>query len=55
MAQQAKNPTSISEDAVQSLVSVSKGCSIAVSYGVGPRHGLDLAWLWLWCRLVAVV
>jgi len=25
-----------------------------VSCGVGHRPGLDLALLWLWCRLVAV-
>ena len=25
-----------------------------MSYGVGHRRGLDLALLWLWCRLVAV-
>ena len=25
-----------------------------MSCGVGCRRGLDLAWLWLWCRLVAV-
>ena len=24
-----------------------------MSCGVGRRHGLDLALLWLWCRLVA--
>ena len=24
-----------------------------MSCGVGHRHGLDLALLWLWCRLVA--
>ena len=28
--------------------------SIAVSYGVGCRYGLDPALLWLWCRLTAV-
>ena len=22
--------------------------------GVGCRHGSDLAWLWLWCRLAVV-
>ena len=27
--------------------------SIAASCGVGCRHGLDLALLWLWCSLVA--
>ena len=26
-----------------------------MSYGVGRRHGLDPAWLWLWRRLVATV
>ena len=25
-----------------------------MSCGVGCRPGLDLAWLWLWCRLAAV-
>ena len=24
-----------------------------MSYGVGRRRGLDLALLWLWCRLAA--
>ena len=24
-----------------------------MSYGVGHRQGLDLALLWLWCRLAA--
>ena len=28
-----------------------KGSGIAMSYGVGCRRGLDLALLWLWCRL----
>ena len=28
--------------------------SVAVSRGVGHRHGLDPTLLWLWCRLVAV-
>ena len=27
---------------------------MAVSCGVGGRRGLDLALLWLWCRLAAV-
>ena len=26
-----------------------------MSRGVGRRHGLDLALLWLWCRPAAVV
>ena len=34
--------------------SVGYGFGIAVSRGVGPRCGLDLALLWLWCRLEAV-
>ena len=25
-----------------------------MNYGVGCRHGLDLALLWLWCRLAAI-
>ena len=24
-----------------------------MSYGVGHSRSLDLAWLWLWCRLAA--
>ena len=24
-----------------------------MSCGVGQRHGLDPAWLWLWCRPAA--
>jgi len=33
---------------------VGKGSSIAMSCGIGCRHGSDpaLLWLWLWCRLV---
>ena len=30
-----------------------KGSGVAVSCGVGRRHSSDLAFLWLWCRLVA--
>ena len=30
-----------------------KGSGVAVSYGVGGRHILDRALLWLWPRLVA--
>ena len=25
-----------------------------MSYGIGHRHGSDLAWLWLWYRLAAM-
>ena len=31
-----------------------KGSSVAVSCGVGRRHGLDPALLWLWCSPAAV-
>ena len=31
-----------------------KGSGIAMSCGVGCRHGSDLALLWLWRRLAAV-
>ena len=30
------------------------GSSVAMTCGVGHRHGLDLASLWLWCRLAVV-
>ena len=30
-----------------------KGSGISVSCGIGCRHGLDLALLWLWNRLAA--
>ena len=30
------------------------GSGVAMSYGVGLRHGLDLALLWLWCKLAAM-
>ena len=33
--------------------SVGQGSGVAVSCGVGHRHGSDPAWLWLWCRPVA--
>ena len=40
---------------VRSLASLSGlRLGVAVSYGVGHRHSLDLALLWLWCRLAAV-
>jgi len=41
---------------VQSLASfsgLSKDPALLWSCGVGCRHGLDLALLWLWCRSVA--
>ena len=49
------NLTSIHEDVVRSQSgSVGQGSSTAISCGVGRRHGLDPALLWLWCRLAAV-
>ena len=38
---------------VQSLPWLSGLKDPAVSCGVGLRHGLDLALLWLWCRPAA--
>ena len=34
--------------------SVGRGSGVAMSCGVGHRHGLAPALLWLWCRLAAV-
>ena len=31
----------------------SVGSSVALSCGVGRRHGSDMAWLWLWYRPAA--
>ena len=54
MAQWLTNPTSIHEDAVQSLAWLS-GLRIwhCVSCGVGRRYSSDpsLLWLWLWLCL----
>ena len=50
------NSTSIHEDTGFDPwpCSVGKGSDVAVSYGVGHRHGSDPALLWLWCRLAAI-
>ena len=50
------NLTSIFEDvgAIPGLTQWVKGSSIAVSHGVGHRHGSDLVLLWLWCRPAAI-
>ena len=50
-----KNQTGILEDAgwVPGLTQWVKGYGVAMSCGVGHRHGLDLALLWLWYRPAA--
>ena len=52
------NPTSIHEVAgsIPGLIQRVRDLalsSIAMSCGVGDRHGSDLALLWLWCRSAA--
>ena len=49
------NLTSIHKDTglIPGLTQKIKGSSIAVRYGISRRCGLDLTWLWLWCRPVA--
>ena len=55
MAQQVKNRISIHEDVglISGLFQWVKGSSVAMSYGVGYRHGSDLVLLWLRCRPAA--
>ena len=31
-----------------------QGSGVAISCGIGHRHGLDPMLLWLWCRMAAV-
>ena len=56
MAQWLTNPTRNQEDegSVPGPRSVGEGSSVAVSCGVGRRHGSDPSLLWLWCRPAAV-
>ena len=54
MAQQLTNLTRLHEDVGRSLASLIVKDLVAMSCGVGHRHGSDLALLQLWCRPAAV-
>ena len=51
------NPTSDYEDEglIPGIAQWIKGSGVAMSHGVGCRHSLDLALLWLWHRPAATV
>ena len=56
VAQRLTNPTRIHEDVglTPGLAQCVGASGVAVSCGVGCRHGSDLVLLWLWCRLAAI-
>ena len=51
MAHWLTNLTGIREDAGSTPRSGGRGSGVAVSCGVGLRHGLDPVLLWPWLRL----
>ena len=56
VAQLVKNLISIHENvhSIPGLAQWIKGFGIAMSCGIGPRHGSDSSLLWLWHRPAAV-